>query len=136
MNGKCKIKIDERLVDLRFGLPANRLFFEALAETPDVLVGDQLNEIGIAALLYAGYRNACLISDDEAVITRGRFIEYVEDAQLTEDGKAEMQNAIQCYNDSAYTKNYTDKVNTVVEDIKKKLLTSIELNQSATASSE
>lgn len=121
MNGKCSITITNVSIDLYFGLPANRYFFEMLDENPRFLIGEELSEPGIAALLYAGYCNACLIYDMPEVLKRGAFVQYIDEAIIDESRKKEMEEAVKAYSDSLYTKKYLENIHAELEVIKKKI---------------
>lgn len=120
-NGICSITISGNKVLLRFGIPANREFFKAMEERPDILIEDSLNEVGISVLLYCGYRNACLVNDEPVILKNGSFVEYVEQAIIDEEIKLEMNEAVQCYTNSVYTEKYTEQIHQTMEDLKKKV---------------
>jgi hypothetical protein len=131
-NGICQVTIEGKKVPLRFGIPANREFFTALEDQPGILIESQLNEVGIAMLLYCGYRNACLVNDQIEELKKGAFVAYVDEATVNAELNNEMGAAVQCYMDSIYTAKYTEQIQDTVEDLKKKhRSTGTELRSSA-----
>lgn len=123
MNGKAHITVNDNRIDLYYGLPASRMFFEALDKNTRILEGQELNEAGIATLLYCGYANACLINNADEILTRGDFCQYVDIAVITENGRLELERAVKAYTDSQFTKYHLEKVDAVITEIKKKAST-------------
>jgi hypothetical protein len=123
MNGVTFIKIEGQEVQLRFGLPANRMIITALEEyAADMITKDEkLNETGIATVLFAGYYNACLVNEVKPIFTRGDFLRLMDEAYLRASVKKEIIDAINVYEESAYTKAYNAEVNNAIEEAKKKL---------------
>lgn len=121
-NGICNITVDGTIIMLRFGIPANRQFYTAIEQRPEILVENKLNEVGIAVLLYSGYCNACLVNDEEQKLKAGAFVAYVENATIDTAVNTEMNAAVQCYTDSIYTEKFTEGIQNTLADIKKKAL--------------
>lgn len=121
MTGKITITINEQQVGLYFGMPANRMFFSRLVEIYGEDAEIIINETDVAFLAWCGYNNSCLISDKQLTLTKGNFIEWVDEMTLTEEGKKTLENISQCYSDSRFTKQYMENVNNEVDKIKKKL---------------
>lgn len=130
MNGKCLIELNGLQIGLRFGMPANRWFFEALENEPDNLIGTQLSERGIAELLYAGYRNHRLVVDSDAMqpLSLGFFVEAVDEAALDPAVQEQITTAVNCYSESAYTKKYLEQTNLAIEELQKKTSTGTKLS--------
>lgn len=110
MNGLCKITVNGKLVNLRFGLPANRDFFNYIAINPGVIIGKEMTEMGVATLFHAAYKNACIVNNEEPVLGFGDFLAYGEDAYINEKLNAEMLKAIETWQESSYTIKYTKQV--------------------------
>jgi len=120
-NGYCSVTINGKDVGLKFGMPANRMFFEKMALKPEILSGDTVNEVGICHLIYAGYVNNCLVKDIEPELTFGFFMEWVEEALVDEGVKGKLQEVSNCYSESKFTQKCIEEINNKTEDLKKKI---------------
>jgi hypothetical protein len=121
MTGKITITIQDKQVGLYFGMPANRMFFSRLVEQYGEDAEVVINETDIAFLAWCGYQNQCLISDAPAALTKGNFIEWVDEMMLSEEDKKILESVSSCYSESRFTKQYIENVNNEVDKIKKKL---------------
>jgi kynurenine formamidase len=121
-NGYINISVNGIAVGLKFGMPANRMFFEYLGEK--FSEGDiKLNEIDISYLIYCGYVNNCLIKDEQAVIKKGQFLEWVEEQSLTAEGSKLMAEISQVWESSRFTEKHLEAIKDALnpEEAKKKL---------------
>lgn len=116
--GICTIEVEGETIPLRFGMPANRILFEKLADNPTMLSSTNVNEKGVAWLIYAGYVNACMAKDQEPVKDFEYFFAFVEDCSV--DLPGELQRIADVYANSRYTQKAAQNVIDAVEDIKKK----------------
>lgn len=121
--GTCFITMKDTEIKLRFGIPAARQISEMLVsdESNKYMRDTNLTETGIAHILYYGYANQCAIDDINPVLTKGSFLEFVEDSTINNNVK-QIEDACQCFNDSVYTKKVMGAVDNVVDEIKKKKL--------------
>ena len=139
-NGYITVDINGKNIGLKFGMVANRMFFEKMVEKPDILTGDTINEVGIGHLIYAGYINNCLVKGVEPELAFHFFMEWVEEALVDDNVKQRLQDISNCFSDSKFTKKAIEEVDRRTEDLKKKIVemsqTGISLNPSATPNSD
>lgn len=117
-SGVTSFVAGDEVIQLRFGLPANRMLITRWSQIPDFQ--DNLNEAEIAWLLFAGYTNACMAKGMDALKTYEFFYEVVEGNSLTPEGIKAISNIAECYARSKYTKKFLEDVNAATEEIKKK----------------
>lgn len=121
MNGFYSIKIDGEMVGLTFGMPANRWLYEKFHECPDLISGTDINDVGVAWLIYYGYKNNCLITDKTPIISFGKVMEEVMELELTDEGKAILQEVGKVFSESRFTIKYSEDINKKYEEVKKKM---------------
>lgn len=122
MNGYIALEINGEKVGLKFGMPANRMFTEKMAENIDLISKDGVvNEIGVAYLIYFGYLNNCLVKEETQKYGFGYFLEYVEDAILNPDLMPSLVAVSQCYADSRFTQEWVKRIDESTEEVKKKM---------------
>lgn len=133
-NGYCAIEINGKSIGLKYGMVANRLFFEEMSKNPSMMTGETINEIGVAHLIYAGYQNNCIVKGIEPELKFHFFMEWVEEALVDPKIKQTLETVSKCYADSRFTKKCVEEVNERVEDLKKKIqeLTGTTSNPTAT----
>lgn len=119
-SGLCMVNMPSGPIKLRFGMPANRMIFAKLAEKPDMLKADKLNENGVAFLMHAGYVNACMADDVPETLAFADFYEFVEDNL---DAIELFTMIATCYSNSRHTKKSVEQVEKQVEELKKKMQT-------------
>lgn len=120
-NGICAIDMDGVQIDLKFGLPACRLFLEKVsAGHVKPMSGDSVNEVGAAYLIYAGYYNHCIINDSAPLLKFVDFMNWIE-SHMGEDGlKAQLQIVADCYKESTAVIKYLEIAEKEVAELKKK----------------
>ena len=93
-----------------------------LGEHPEYLNPDgSPGGTAVAFLLYYGYKNNCLVKQEQATIPFEAFHDFVDEAQIEEGEKLKTLVAIsECYADSRFTKAMVDKVEETTEEVKKK----------------
>lgn len=74
----CSIVIDDIKIGLKFGMASFRYLSEGkLVEGKSINKGE-INEIGIAHIIYSGYFNNCLIKDQEPEYSFEWFVDNIE----------------------------------------------------------
>lgn len=120
-SGMTSITHNGEKIDLRFGIIAVRMFLERVAASNTTMVlGETINETGLANLIQCGYVNNCMIIDVVPSKTLGFFLEFIELAYVDEDIKKQLTLVSKCYADSKYTKKITEQVTKTIDDTKKK----------------
>lgn len=93
MQNFMQIKIGEKIVGLKFGLPAVRRINEMQAKYPlqDLVQEDPeiklYNSLGVAHMAYAGYLNNCMVKEIEPTLTLEYFVDHFEQAFYDQDGQ-------------------------------------------------
>lgn len=120
MNGNATVTIQGKATPIKFGYPAVKWFFEAIAEKSDIMFIEQsLTVEGWAKLIQCGYNNHCYYRDKEPEHNFADFVEYVEEAMQSEAVKEELNKALEAYGTSIYYKKMIEKSDNVIEEIKK-----------------
>lgn len=71
------ITIENQQIGLKFGMYSARYLADKLTNG-FCFVKDEITEIGIAHLVYAGYINNCAIKDEKPQITFEQVVDFVE----------------------------------------------------------
>ena len=119
-SGYTSIVVDGEKINLRFGIPAVRMFLEKIATNEVLISNDTINEVCIATLIYCGYINNCMITDETPDKKMGYFLEFVENSWIDEAVKKQLVNVSNCYAASKYTKKVQETTQKAIDDIKKK----------------
>jgi hypothetical protein len=78
-------------------------------------VKNELNEVGIAHILYSGYFNNCLVKDVEPSLTFEDFVDFIEQTLMKKESIEPITNAIKVWAD-----NDLIKQTQIVDEPKKK----------------
>lgn len=119
-SGYTSIIVDGEKIDLRFGIPAVRMYLEKIATDEVSISNESINEIGVATLIHCGYVNNCMVKDIVPEKTFGFFLEFVEQAWIDDEVKKQLEHVSKVYAESKYTKKVIENANKNVEEIKKK----------------
>lgn len=114
---RTTIEMNGQTIDLKFGLCANRIFFEK-SVTHKFFDGDALNEVGIANLLYAGYLNDRIVKQTEPSLAFEDFNNLVDGSIITGDTK-QLANAIKVWTESAFVQASIDSLKKAKASLKK-----------------
>lgn len=132
-SGVASFVAGDEVIQLRFGLPANRMILMRWADRPEVLTN--LNEEEAAWLLFAGYTNACMAKGVEPLKTYEFFYEVVEENSLTDDGVRALTNIYEIYGRSKFTKKTIERIEGAAAEEEKKRSTGTPLSPSVTENS-
>lgn len=123
MNGYTQIEINGQTVGLKFAFPAIRWFMEESVTKSDLYFIDGDNGgftvEGLAKLVQCSYKNNCLLKEVEPSLTYEDFYNWVEQAQQTEEGKAELIRVSEVYAQSTVMKK-------IIEGQKKSQMSSLQ----------
>lgn len=119
-SGYASITVEGETINLRFGIPAIRMFLERATSDTLINTDNIMDEVGISTLLYCGYVNNCMVDDLPVTKTKGFFLKIVEDLYIYDDLKKQIENAVKAYSKSRYTQKILDSTNKEIEEIKKK----------------
>ena len=93
------ITIDQDKIGLKFGMASFRYLSDKLVDNVS-FNGNELNEIGIAHILYSGYYNNCLVKNVDVALTFEYFVDYIESNINNEQFITELTSVISVWSDS------------------------------------
>lgn len=108
------ITINGETIGLKFGMASFRYLENKFVEGKS-FSNDQINEIGIAHILYSGYYNNCLIKDEQTKYSFEYFIDWIEANLYNEDAMNQITKTIEFWSSNDFIKTESTK-----EDAKKK----------------
>jgi hypothetical protein len=110
------IEIEGQKIGLKFGMASFRYLQTKFVDGVS-FNGSELNEIGIAHILYSGYYNNCIIKDIIPSLSFENFVDFIEQNLKNEDKLNEIKTIIELWTKNDFIKSL-DKAN--VEETKKK----------------
>lgn len=97
------ITINDTKLGLKFGMASFRYlqtkFIDGIA-----FENNELNEIGVAHIIYSGYYNNCIIKDIELGLSFEYFVDWVESNLKNEDSLNQIKNIIGVWSESDFIK--------------------------------
>lgn len=93
------ITIDQNKIGLKFGMASFRYLSDKFVNNVS-FNGNELNEIGIAHILYSGYYNNCLVKNVDVGLTFEYFVDYIEANINNEQFISELTSVIKVWSDS------------------------------------
>lgn len=113
------LTIDDKKIGIKFGMAS----FRYLSEKFSTGVGyenNELNEIGIAHILYSGYYNNCLIKEITPEYNLEFFVDQIENNLKNEDFLSQLQNIIKLWTDNEFIKETQNPKETKKKNIRGK----------------
>ena len=95
------ITINDQKVGLKFGMASFRYLQDKLVEGKSY-IGENINEIGLAHILYSGYFNNCLIKDVETSITFEDFIDWIEANLVNDEVMMQIKSVIEIWTNNQF----------------------------------
>ena len=112
------ITINDQKVGLKFGMASFRYVADKLKDGITFENGE-INEIGIAHLIYSGYYNNCLVKGVLPEITFETLLDYIEANIMKQDFLDELKNIIRVWSESDMIKQNVATTNQEEEPKKK-----------------
>lgn len=97
------ITINGTKIGLKFGMASFRYLSDKFVEGK-AYTNNELNEIGIAHILYSGYYNNCLIKDVEIDNSFESFVDFIEANLTNEDVLNDIKSIIQIWSQNEFLK--------------------------------
>lgn len=97
------ITINGTKIGLKFGMASFRYLSDKFVEGK-AYTNNELNEIGIAHILYSGYYNNCLIKDAEIEHSFESFVDFIEANLNNEDVLNSIKDIIQIWSQNEFLK--------------------------------
>jgi hypothetical protein len=98
------ITINDQKVGLKFGMSSFRYLSDKFKDGISFDNGE-LNEIGVAHLVYSGYYNNCLVKGVLPEITFENLVDYIEANIMKNEFLEELKNIIKVWGDSDMIKS-------------------------------
>ncbi len=113
------ITINDQKVGLKFGMASFRYLSDKFKDGISFENGE-LNEIGVAHLVYSGYYNNCLVKDVLPEMTFENLVDYVETNIMKNEFLEELKGIIKVWGESDMIKSNVAAVEEVDDKAKKK----------------
>jgi hypothetical protein len=113
------ITINDQKVGLKFGMASFRYLSDKFKDGISFENGE-LNEIGIAHLLYSGYYNNCLVKGVLPEMTFENLVDYVETNIMKNEFLEELKGIIKVWGESDMIKSNVAAAEEVDDKAKKK----------------
>lgn len=130
-NGYTTIEINGEPVGLCFGLPAVKYIGEKAKDVQLFKNDGTYTEEGIARILFAGYKNHCLLEDQKETLPFKPFYLLIQEAVLNPETIEPIKDALKVFEESRIVQSVLPKA---AEDTKKKNGRGTKSNVSATGS--
>ena len=98
------ITIEGNKIGLKFGMASFRYLQGKFVEWVSY-EQDQLNEIGIAHIIYSGYFNNCIIKEQEPKLTFADIVDFIELNLNNSEVLVEIKNVIQVWSENDFIKS-------------------------------
>jgi len=105
----CTITINGQKVGLKFGMASFRYLSDGKLVEGKSFNKNELNEVGIAHILYSGYYNNCLVKDVEPLLTFEDLVDHIEATLMNKEGLEEITNAVKVWADNDFIKQTQTK---------------------------
>lgn len=108
------ITINSEKIGLKFGMASFRYLQDKL-NNKVIMQNDELNELGIAYMIYSGYYNNCLVKEVEPDKNLEFFVDWVENGMNDENVIEQIKNVLIIWGNNQFIKNAQatdDKVET------------------------
>jgi hypothetical protein len=113
------ITINDQKVGLKFGMASFRYLSDKFKDGISFENGE-LNEIGVAHLVYSGYYNNCLVKGVLPEMTFENLVDYVEANIMKSEFLEELKNIIKVWGESDMIKSNVVSSEEVEDKTKKK----------------
>jgi hypothetical protein len=115
------ITINDQKVGLKFGMASFRYLSDKFKDGISFENGE-LNEIGVAHLVYSGYYNNCLVKGVLPELTFENLVDYVETNIMKNEFLEELKGIIKVWGESDMIKSNVAQTEQVEPEAKKKSL--------------
>ena len=113
------ITINDQKVGLKFGMASFRYLSDKFKDGISFENGE-LNEIGVAHLVYSGYYNNCLVKGVLPELTFENLVDYIEANIMKNEFLEELKNIIKVWGESDMIKSNVAATQEVDDKAKKK----------------
>lgn len=113
------ITINDQKVGLKFGMASFRYLSDKFKDGISFENGE-LNEIGVAHLVYSGYYNNCLVKGVLPELTFESLVDYIEANIMKNEFLEELKNIIKVWGESDMIKSNVAQTQEVDDKAKKK----------------
>ena len=97
------ITVFEEKLGLKFGMASFRYLQDKFVSGKS-FVGNELNEIGIAHIIFSGYYNNCLVKETDIKYDLEYFIDWIERNITNQDALNQIKNVIELWSANEFIK--------------------------------
>lgn len=98
-----QLLIDEQKIGLKFGMASFRYLQDKFVDGI-AFKDNELNEIGIAHILYSGYFNNCIVKDVVPELTLEFFVDWIEQNLNNEEAINDIKRIIEMWSSNEFIK--------------------------------
>ena len=102
------ITIDQDKIGLKFGMASFRYLSDKFVQGV-AFDTNQLNEIGIAYIIYSGYYNNCLVKGVETTLSFENIVDYIESNLTNNDFLDELKKVMEVWTNSDLIRKTQEK---------------------------
>jgi hypothetical protein len=103
------ITIKEEKLGLKFGMASFRYLQDKFV-SGKTFIGNELNEIGIAHIIYSGYYNNCLVKEVDVKYDLEYFIDWIEQNISNNDVLESIKEVISVWSSNEFIRPKQDQV--------------------------
>ena len=113
------ITINGETIGLKFGMPSFRYLENKFVEGKS-FTNNQINEIGIAHIIYSGYMNNCILKDVDLKYNLEFFSDWIEANLKNNESINDITNVINFWANNDFIKNNLPETNAKKKNIRGK----------------
>lgn len=100
--------LGDKKLGLKFGMASFRYLQNKFAKGL-VFAQNDLNEIGIAHIIYSGYQNNCLVKDVEPEVSFEELVDYIEQNLLDEAFIQQVKDIVEIWSNNDFIKKSVEQ---------------------------
>jgi hypothetical protein len=108
------ITINGETIGLKFGMASFR-YLQGKLVNGKTFTDNELNEIGIAHILYSGYYNNCLIKEIDTKLAFEDFVDWIEQNISNNNTLEDVKRAMDIWSSNDFIRNQTTETNTTTK---------------------
>jgi len=110
------ITVKEEKLGLKFGMASFRYLQDKFV-SGKTFIGNELNEIGIAHIIYSGYYNNCLVKEIDVKYDLEYFIDWIENNISNNNILNEIKNVIEMWSSNEFIRGKNEQTSNAKKKI-------------------